>query len=121
MSTQKKRATGATKKRRADGARTTTLTLDGPLTIYEAGEAKARLIGALQRAASLDVDLAMVTEIDTAGVQLLVLAKKEAAAAGKTARLVNHSPAVLDAIDLYQLGASLGDPLLVPAARKGAS
>jgi ABC-type transporter Mla MlaB component len=116
MSTQKRSAP----QRRADRARTT-LALEGPLTIYEAREAKARLIGALERAASLDIDLAMVTEIDTAGVQLLVLAKTEAVAAGRSARLVNHSPAVLDAIDLYRLGAFLGDPLSVRSARKGTS
>ena len=116
MSTQQRSAP----KRRAGRTRST-LALEGPLTIYEARAAKARLIGALERAAAVDIDLAMVTEIDTAGVQLLVLAKTEAVAAGRSARLVNHSPAVLDAIDLYRLGALLGDPPSARSARKGAS
>jgi ABC-type transporter Mla MlaB component len=102
-------------------SRQSSLGLQGPLTIYEAQEMKARLLDALESAAALDVDLALVTEIDTAGVQLLVLVKTEAAVAGKAARLLNHSPAVLEAIDLYQLGAFLGDPVLVPSAPKAAS
>lgn len=92
------------------------LTLSEDLTIYNAVAIKTRLIAALDEALALDVDVAQVAEIDTAGLQLLILAKREALRQGKDMRIVAHSPAVLDAIDFLNLGAFFGDPLHIPAS-----
>ena len=94
------------------------LVLEGDMTIYAAASLKEKLLGALKGASRLQVDLSRVAEVDTAGMQLLVLAKREALAAGKTLRLVGHSAATLDAIDLFALGAYFGDPVFI--ARRGA-
>lgn len=91
--------------------------LQGDLTIYQAKELKERLLALLTGSEELELDLAGVTELDTAGVQLLLLAKFEAGRAGKTLRLTSHSDAVRAVIDLYNLAARFGDPLVLPAVR----
>lgn len=91
------------------------LILDGPMTIYNAGEIKAQLMGALQNAGILEIDLSHVGEMDTAGFQLLVMAKRESQRLGSTLRIVAHSPAVRDVIDFYNMDAFFGDPMVIPA------
>lgn len=90
-----------------------TLAICGELTIFTAREQKARLLAAIAAApATIDIDLAEVTEIDTAGIQLMLFVKREAAAAGKRTHFIRHSNAVLDLIDLCGLAGQLGDPAL---------
>lgn len=91
------------------------LILDGPMTIYNAGEIKAQLLNALKTSAILELDLSHVGEMDTAGFQLLVLAKRESLREGKTLRIVAHSQAVRDVIDFYNMDAFFGDPMVIPA------
>lgn len=90
-----------------------TLFLEGEMNIYRALELKDTMLAALRGAGALEVDLAGVTEIDTAGLQILMLAKQAARAANKEVRLGGHSPAVLEAIQLLDLGAYFGDPLVI--------
>ena len=92
------------------------IALEGELTIFSALETKQTLLGALVPGVTLDCDLSGVTEFDTAGVQLLMLAKREAGARGAVLRLVGHSPAVLGAFELLDLGGHFGDPLVMPPA-----
>jgi anti-anti-sigma factor len=79
------------------------LQLEGELTIYRAAECKAQLLQALAGNAVLDIGLAGITEIDTAGVQLLLLARREAAARGGRIALVEPSACVQQAIALLAL------------------
>lgn len=91
------------------------LRIEGELTIYRAAELKQTLLAAVAEHAELEVDLSQVSEFDSAGLQLLLLAKREAGAAGRTLRLVDHSPAVVEVLDLFDLVAHFGDPLVVAA------
>jgi anti-anti-sigma factor len=91
------------------------LILDGPMTIYHAGEIKARLMNGLTSAAIVELDLSHVGEMDTAGFQLLVMAKREAQRLDRTLRIVAHSQAVREVIDLYSMDAFFGDPMVIPA------
>ena len=59
---------------------------------------------------------ALIGEIDTAGLQLLILLKKEAQRTGKDLSIVAHSQSVRAVIDFCNLAAELGDPLVIPAA-----
>ena len=97
--------------KRRNGARR--LAVEGDMTIYGAAALKARLMDALKGASQLEVDLSRVGEVDTAGVQLLLLLKREAARSSNVVRIVGHSPATLDAIDLFNLGATFGDPVVI--------
>lgn len=95
------------------------LRITGELTIYRAAELKQALLADLadlaERAdpAPLEIDLSGVTDIDTAGVQLLMLAKKTAQTQQRTLRLVAHSPAVAEIFELLNLAAYFGDPLVI--------
>ena len=92
------------------------LSLTEDLTIYHALEQKNALLAALAGTDDLELDLMHVGEIDTAGLQLLILLKKEAQRAGKTISIVAHSQSVRAVIDFCNLAAELGDPLIIPAA-----
>ena len=87
--------------------------IEGPMTIYEAAAGKAALLETLQQASRIEIDLSGVTEMDTAGAQLLVLLKREADAAGKQIAFSAHSRAALDVLDCYQLAALLGDAVVI--------
>ena len=91
------------------------LILDGPMTIYTAGEIKAQLMSGLQASAVVELDLSHVNEMDTAGFQLLVMAKRESLRAGHTLHITAHSPAVREIIDFFNMDAFFGDPMIIPA------
>lgn len=93
------------------------LAIEGELTIVRAAALKPLL---LREPAPVEIDLSGVTEIDTAGLQLLMLAKKSAQAAQRELRLVAHSAAVIDAFELLNLAAFFNDPLVM-ASRASAS
>ncbi len=95
------------------------LTLAGEMTIYAAAELKPRLLGPIESCAEIEVDLSGVAEIDTAGLQLLILAKRQAISAGKSLRLAGHSRPVLELIELYNLAAFFGDPMVISAREAG--
>jgi anti-sigma B factor antagonist len=97
-----------------------TLAIDGEMTIYRAAELKPLVLGALEAAPALELSLAGVTELDTAGLQLLILAKEAALAGGRSLRLVDHSPAVLEVFELLGMSAYFGDAVLVAAAPEAA-
>jgi anti-anti-sigma factor len=103
----------ATRKKKSDPP----LVIAEDMTIYNAAAHKQRLIDALHASARLEIDLSAVSEIDTAGFQLLVLVKREARRLGKEALIVAHSEAVCDLLDFYNMAADFGDPLLIPAAK----
>jgi anti-sigma B factor antagonist len=78
------------------------------MTIYTCGELKPRLLeelGAHPDATRLD--LSHVVELDTAGLQLLLTARRYASDAGRELGLVNPSRVVADVLELCRLGALL--------------
>lgn len=88
--------------------------LDGELTIYRAAELKTELLQALDtHNEGLELDLAEVSELDIAGLQVLMLLKLTAQARGVPLRLMRHSPAVLDVFERLNLAAFFGDPLVI--------
>ena len=91
--------------------------LEGGLTIYNAGLLKAQLLQALADGQALSLDLSRVAELDSAGLQVLMLIKREAATAQKSLHILAHSPAVQEVFDLFGVAGWFGDPLLVGAAR----
>lgn len=90
------------------------LRIEGEFTIFRAQELKPIL---LADAAPTEIDLSAVTEFDSAGLQLLMLAKKTAMAARRDLRLVGHSPAVLDVFELLNVAAYFGDHLVIDSRR----
>ncbi|MBE7421480.1 MAG: STAS domain-containing protein [Zoogloeaceae bacterium] len=90
------------------------LHLDGEMTVATAAALRDEMLAALpaEEAAEVELDLSGVSEIDTAGLQLLLQLKRRC---GARLRLVNHSPAVLQILDLSRVRARLGDPVVIPS------
>jgi anti-anti-sigma factor len=92
------------------------IALEGELTIYRAAELRDQLMSALSQAPEgLEIDLSSVVELDSAGVQLLMAAKRAAGSTGRALALSGHSQAVVDVFELMDLAAFFGDPLVVGA------
>jgi len=86
--------------------------VEGDLTVYTAAAQKSRLLPALRAPYTLvELDLVQVCEIDTAGVQLLLLGCNIALMMGGALRLVNPSPAVRAVLELLML-----DPVFARAS-----
>jgi len=90
---------------------------EGEMTIYNAAALKVTLQDALHKNEEIEIDLSKVSEIDTAGLQLLLLVHREAASRQKPLRLVNYSAATLELFHLYQMAEHFGDPALVKPAQ----
>lgn len=87
--------------------------IEGEMTIYNALELKEQMLSPLGQCAHVEIELAGVSEIDSAGLQLLMMVKNEARARGKSLGISGHSPAVLEVLDLCNLESFFGDPVLV--------
>ncbi len=79
------------------------LFIEGDLTIRRVQEMKDAILARLAQSQALEIDLAGITEIDTAGVQLLLLARRAAQAGRKELQLVAPSPAVTALFDLLRI------------------
>ena len=91
------------------------VTVEGDLTIYHAAEIKQRLIEDIRAEPVLELDLSHVGEIDTAGVQILALLKRESQRLDHPLHIVGHGAAVREIIEFFNLVGFLGDPLVIPA------
>ena len=78
--------------------------IEGEMNIYRAVELKARLMKALDEADSIDLDLSGVSEFDSAGLQLLLLAWKEAGKNNKKLTFSATSAPVDTVVELFNLG-----------------
>jgi anti-anti-sigma factor len=87
--------------------------VDGEMTIFNAQELKAALLAPLVEHDDIEIDLSTVSEIDSAGLQIMVLLKLEALTRSKMLRFTGHSLAVREIIDLCDLGAFFGDPVVI--------
>lgn len=85
------------------------LRISGELNIYGALIAKEAVAKAMavQEAATITMELGDVSEIDTAGLQILVLASKEARRFGKTFRVANPSRPVAEVLGLLGMTDSI--------------
>src|SRR4051812_8773795 len=88
------------------------MALAGDLTIFSALDIREHLNQAFAAADRVTVDLGGVTEIDTAGLQLMLLAKCKP---GKCATFRNHSDAVRHLLGLANLAQALDAAPLPPA------
>lgn len=74
------------------------------MTIYRAGELTARLAAALaEQPQELHLDLHEVSEFDTAGLQILLAARRHMHAAGGVFTAARASECVLDVLELCNL------------------
>ena len=84
--------------------------LSGALTIYEVSEVQNQLHNFCVTGDELTLDLAGVTELDSAGLQLLMALRQYL---GSKLVLQQHSQAVIEMLDLYQLVPFFGDVIVL--------
>jgi anti-sigma B factor antagonist len=73
----------------------------GEMTVYTASQIKQPLLDAIADApTNVPLDLSGVSEFDTAGVQLLLLAHREALVSGRTLQLGTESNIVREVLTL---------------------
>lgn len=81
------------------------------MTLARALELRDAMLAAIEGQSSpVQFDLSEVTELDSAGVQLLLSAKLAASAGDKELRLVGQSPAVVQVLELLRLDSHFGGP-----------
>lgn len=95
------------------------ISIKDDMTIYNAQALKDTLLGYCHAGTrELNLDLSAVNEIDSAGLQLLLVLKAEARQRGFSLRLLRHSEAVIEVFELLKLGMYFGDPIVIPATWK---
>ena len=92
-----------TKNKKSGKTQKRSITLNGDLNIYNAGEVKDKLFGKLRDCNVLDVNLAKIEEFDTAGMQVLLLAKKFAQQQGVGFHIKDQSCEVTEVLQLYNV------------------
>lgn len=85
------------------------IAIQGEMTIYTAMAQKNKLVEYLKPDIELHLDLSAVSEIDSAGLQLLLWLKQEVA----ELNLIQHSRAVVDVFELLNLASHFGDPIVL--------
>lgn len=83
------------------------------MTIYEAQELQSLFSKTLAAHEKIEVNLANVGEIDSAGLQLLVALKKDAVQQKKSMVFTAHSSAVIALLDLFNMTQYFGDPVIL--------
>jgi anti-sigma B factor antagonist len=84
-------------------ASTDCIAIDGDLTVFTVDAWRARLLPALAVPRVLTLDLAAVTDFDSAGLQLLALLKLEGKAQGRQVVLRAPTEAINGVVALYRL------------------
>lgn len=93
----------------------TQLAIQGEMNIYTALEQKKALSEQLNGSKELQIDLSGVSEIDSAGLQLLMFMKREAAERQIKLSLIQHSQVVVEVLELLNLSKHFGDPIVLSA------
>jgi anti-sigma B factor antagonist len=90
-----------------------TLAVTGELTIYTAATEKQNLHNFLEKSDDLELNLSQVSEMDSAGLQVLIALKQEAGRQKKKLRYSMHSKAVLEVLELTNMTSSFGDQVIL--------
>ena len=77
--------------------------IEGDMTIFNANDLKKDLMEIVDECPELEVDLSRVSEVDTSGLQLLILAKRESKSLNKAFRVVSYSPGILNVMELFNI------------------
>jgi len=80
------------------------LHVDAEMTVYTCSGLKPHLLEQLiAHPNAIGIDLSRVVDFDTAGLQLLLAARRHASASGRELRVINPSRAVSDVLELCRL------------------
>ncbi len=86
---------------------TMSIPIQAELTVFQVHEVRPQWLAALESERDLTLDLAQVTEIDGAGMQLLLALRNEARLRGGAVHLINPSAQTAAMLELLRLDADL--------------
>lgn len=95
----------------------TQILISDEMTIYTILDQKNELLRHLKTDHQLQLDLSGVSEIDSAGMQLLIHMKQRAEQLNNELSFVHHSQSVVEVIGLFNLTSFFGDPIVITADR----
>ena len=87
--------------------------LNGELTIYTAAAEKQALQAFIETGDELELNLSQVSEMDSAGLQVLIALKQETAKRNKKLAYVMHSKAVIDVLEMSNMTSIFGDQVVL--------
>jgi len=93
----------------------TLISIENEMTIYTVLEQKKKLYPYLKTDHNLQIDLSKVSEIDSAGMQLLIFLKHQAHQEQAEISFINHSKAVVEVVNLFNLSSFFNDPAVLLA------
>lgn len=93
----------------------TLVSIKDEMTIYNVLEQKNNLYPHLKADHELQVDLSEVSEIDSAGVQLLIFLKNEADRQHNDLSFLHHSQSVVEVVEMFNLSSFFNDPVVLSA------
>lgn len=102
----------ATKSKKKAGEKIS-FAIEGELTIFRVSDIREGVSKVLDSGNEIEIDLSHVTEIDGAGLQLLLAVKLESFARDANLTLVGHSTPVREVLDLCDLGGFFGDQVVI--------
>jgi anti-anti-sigma factor len=93
------------------------VTVVGELTVFTVSDLWQALWQVLKGAGEVEIDLGGVSDIDTAGIQLLMVVKMIVEENDQSVRFVNHSKVVVDGFECFDLAGYFGDPLVLQSEK----
>lgn len=91
----------------------THIEVQGELTIFTAQEVFEQMKNPALYSKEIELDLSQVTEMDSAGLQILLSVKSKCALHNTTLSITAHSVAVSELLTLSDLVGFFGDPLVI--------
>ena len=88
-------------KKTNDTKKKITIEVEGDLTIYSANDFKNHMVKYCAKSKDIEIDLSKVVKFDTAGFQLVILARREIENANNKLIIKNLSNEVKTIFDLY--------------------
>lgn len=83
------------------------------MSIYDAMTLRDLFANTMDNFDLIEVNLANVTEIDCAGLQLMIALKNEALKQNKSILFSQHSQEVIEFLDLFNIASFFGDPVII--------
>ena len=83
------------------------------MSIYAAMDLRSLFSATLMDHDQIEVNLSNVTEIDSAGLQLMIALKNDALKQGKNIIFTEHSTDVMDFLELFNMIKFFGDPVIM--------
>ncbi|GEM_PF-2559719 len=95
------------------------LSIEGDMTIPLVEELEEAILPVIGKCRQIEIDLSQVSEIDRAGLLLMVVLKLEAFTQNVGLYFTGHSEPVMEMLDLCDLGRLLDAPAVAGFARRG--